>query len=362
MDLTFGIVPNSIEVTLEPDYGGSPWNATKVVNNLLATQALLASHDHHPRFIVPAVTNAANLINWWPAMKNVNTTWLQYVDEASYHRYGSPTATQLNNNQAAVEADGKRLSQTEYIGATYHMLHEDLKRNHVAWTQYVLATYFGLDPQTAYYGINQSDPDDPQILISSLARYFRHYMRYIRTDAVRKEATTTDMQFDPVAFRNVGGNYTVVIKAATSGNVSVAGLPSGTYHIRYTTNSNALVDPGDQVIASSEQIITSIPAAGVITIYSEPSDIPTHTAGIAVDAGSLIIPNPFSTHTVFMSEVAIQDARITIKDRSGRTVRTMDHVSGNSVVIAREDLVPGLYLLHLDEGNRSSTKKLMITD
>lgn len=270
MNDSFGIVPNSIEMTLEPDYGGSPWTAEKMVNNLLATQAKLATHNFHPRFIVPSVTNSPNLMNWWPWMKQVNTTWLQYVDEVSTHRYGSPSNTQLDQNQAIVEADGKRLSQLEFIGANYHMLHDDLKRNHIAWTQYVLASYYGADPQGAYYGIIQTDPQHPQVNVSSLAKYFRHYMRFIRPGAVRKQATTDNAQFDPVVFENVDGNYTVVIKATAGGSFSIAGLPEGTYHLLYTTQSETMVDPGDQLISTGEVITTSIPSAGVVTIFADP--------------------------------------------------------------------------------------------
>jgi hypothetical protein len=360
MDDSFGIVPNSIEITLEPDYGGSPWTAAKLVHNLLATQALLAGHGYHPRFIVPSVTNGANLINWWPNMKAVDTTWLQYVDEASTHRYGSPTNAQLNANQAAVEADGKRLSQLEYIGATYHMLHEDLKRNHVAWAQYVLATYYNPDPQTAYYGIIQTNPSDPQVVVSSLAKYFRHYMRYIRPYAVRKGASTTDPQFDPVAFENVGGNYAVMVKATAAGSFTIGGLPAGTYHLRYTTDADTMVNPGDQTILAGQVIQASMPAPGVLTVFADPP-VSTPVINPSFGSGVRLLPNPFSNQAVLQLDGRLENATLTIENYAGQTVKQIKNLSGQTVTISRDHLPAGLYFFHLTEGNKIFTGKLVIS-
>lgn len=269
-----GWVPNIVEIILEPDHGSNAhWTATKLVNCILATQKRLAGHGWFPKFLVPSVTNGANMASWWSNMKAVNTDWLPFVDEAGFHRYGSPSQAQLDANQAAAEADGKRLAMTEFSsGSTtgppdYATLHADLRDQDVAaWEQFTIG-YDNTDNGNHYYTINHSTF---AVAPTSRFRFIRHYFKWIRRGAVRKGATTGDSNFDAVAFRNVKGNYVVVVKCATGGgSFTVGGLPGGTYHLRYTTNSATMTDPGDQTIGSGQNISTSIPAAGVLTIYAD---------------------------------------------------------------------------------------------
>lgn len=274
LNTTYGWVPDAVEIVLEPDHGSnSHWTATKLVNCLLATQSRLAGHSWNPKFLVPSVTNGQNMATWWADMKAVGTTWLQYVDEASFHRYGSPSQAHLDANQSAAEADGKRLSMLEFADedADYTLLHADLKnQNIVAYEQFTLA-YDNTDNGNHYYVVNHTTH---AVTIGSRTRYLRQYFKWIRRGAVRKGTSTDDANFDGLAFCNTGGNYTVVVKCAASGAVDIAGLPAGTYHIRYTTAAATLTDPGDQVITAGQDISTSIPAVGVLTVFADALKLP----------------------------------------------------------------------------------------
>jgi hypothetical protein len=74
---------------------------------------------------------------------------------------------------------------------------------------------------------------------------------------------------DPVAFQNANGKYVVVTKASAAGQVSVAGLPAGTYGVTYTTSNQSLVSVPDVTIVAGAVLATSIPSAGVITIFGK---------------------------------------------------------------------------------------------
>lgn len=268
LNATYGWVPDAIEVILEPDHSlNSNWNATKVVNALLATQSRLAARGWNPRFIVPSLFSGGNFPTWWANMKAVNTTWLQYVDEGSFHRYGSPPDGELDDNQTTAEADGKRYAMLEYATNSndYTLLHADLKRNAVAWEQFALA-YDNNDGGTQYYGINHTSH---VVSITTRMKFYRQYFKWVRRGAVRKGSSSNNGNIDGLAFRNVGGNYTVVVKALASGNISVTGIPAGTYHIRYTTGAAFDQNPGDQTIGVGGTVSTSIPAAGVLTVFAD---------------------------------------------------------------------------------------------
>lgn len=267
LEARYGWIPDWIEVILEPDHGAnSDWNATKLVNNLLATRSRLAARGWNPRFIVPSVTNAWNFPSWWNNMKSVNTTWLQYVDEGAFHRYGSPTTTDLNLNQTTVEADGKTLAMTEFAdpNADYLKLHDDLKRNTSIWEQFTIA-YDNTDNGNHYYIINHTTH---VVSLTSRFRYYRQYFKWVDLNAVRKSASTANSNFDPILFQNVDGSLVLVIKAAASGSFTAA-MPAGTYHIRYTTSTETFTNPGDQTISTGQNLSLSMPAVGVMTVFSD---------------------------------------------------------------------------------------------
>jgi hypothetical protein len=55
----------------------------------------------------------------------------------------------------------------------------------------------------------------------------------------------------------------------------VEGLPAGTYHLSYSTTSTFNTDLSDQTIGTGGTISTSMPAAGVLTIFADaPIGIP----------------------------------------------------------------------------------------
>ena len=103
--------------------------------------------------------------------------------------------------------------------------------------------------------------------MASRTKFLRQYFKYIRRGAVRIGAASTNASFDPVAFINAGGQYVVVVKAAAGGSFSIAGLPAGTYGIKYTTSKNYNMDEPDVEVNSGAAASASIPDAGVATIY-----------------------------------------------------------------------------------------------
>ena len=156
----------------------------------------------------------------------------------------------------------------EHIGADYNELHEDLKvANNIAWQQFALA-FPETDNGAQFYTIGGTS-SNPTVNIGSRTKFLRQYFKFVRAGARRIGASTTNTNFDPVAFINADGKYSVVTKASASGNFSIQNLPAGTYGIVYTTSSQYNISLSDQIISAGQSLVTSIPASGVITIYAK---------------------------------------------------------------------------------------------
>lgn len=77
----------------------------------------------------------------------------------------------------------------------------------------------------------------------------------------------------------------------------------------------------------------------------------------------LIFPNPFSTQTIFQSEIPLKNATLSINNIFGQTVKQIKNISGQTTILQRNDLPAGLYFVRLTEDNKQFlTKKIIIVD
>ena len=268
---TFGFVPNSWEVILEPDTSGASWSSTQVANAIKAAGDRLAAAGFTPRFIAPSVTDAGHAVSYIQQIASTSGA-MAYVDEFSYHLYSGNNDTNRTNIWNLANAYGKKTAMLEWIGADYNTLHADIKTARVSsWQQFTLAWLLndGGDSGSNYYIIDDTNVLSPVISMGSRTKFLRQYFKFIRAGAQRIEATSGNSVFDPLAFINTNGTYVVVVKAERSGAFTIAGLPAGLYGIKYTTNNQYNVDLADVSIAGGQTLSTAIPAAGVITIYAK---------------------------------------------------------------------------------------------
>jgi len=121
-------------------------------------------------------------------------------------------------------------------------------------------------------------------MLNDKTKFTRQYYRFVRTGAIRIQAVSQENIFDPLAFINKNGSYVVVIKCDAGGDFSIGGLAAGTYGIKYTTTNQYNVDLPEQTIITGQAVVTTIPAAGVLTVYGKPmlpdDQTPTAPTGI----------------------------------------------------------------------------------
>jgi hypothetical protein len=279
---TYGFVPDSWEMILEPDNtlpssppcptsSRWPWFAGTIGNAMAVLGPRLIASGFTPRFVAPSSSSMNTAVTQFDNLASIPNA-VDHMVELSYHRYNGVTSD-LQMIQARALAFGLDTAHLEHIGADYLQLHEDLKvGGNSAWAQYVLATLTSIVPDdgTAYYVLDDSNPSSPVIRMGSRTHYLRQYMKYVRPGSVRIEATTSNASFDPLAFVRLDGGRVTVVKALASGTFFVRDLPAGTYGICLTTQAQQGFDAPDAVLIPGEILTATIPAAGVITIYSKP--------------------------------------------------------------------------------------------
>ena len=269
MQTTFGLVPDSWEIVLEPDTSAASWSATQVANAIKAAGDRLVAAGFTPRFVAPSVTDAGNAINYINQISNTAGA-MAYVDEFSYHLYAGNDETNRTNIANLATTNGKKTAMLEFIGADYSTLHADIKTGrNSSWQQFTLAFPNQPDNGGQYYVIDDSNITSPVITMGSRTKFLRQYFKFIRAGAQRIEALTGNASFDPLAFVNTNGKYVVVVKASGSGAFNIQGLPAGLYGIKYTTDNQYDIDLSDVSISGGQTFSAAIPAAGVITIYAK---------------------------------------------------------------------------------------------
>jgi hypothetical protein len=97
----------------------------------------------------------------------------------------------------------------------------------------------------------------------------------------------------------------------------------------------------------------------VTTNLCNPNSIAETSPGLSAE----VYPNPFSSSAILKSEKILNATSLTIYNSMGQEVKSINNITGLSVIIDRENLSSGLYFARLTEVNKLiTTVKLVITD
>ncbi|HEX7780904.1 MAG TPA: carboxypeptidase-like regulatory domain-containing protein [Vicinamibacterales bacterium] len=261
----YGFVPDSIDTVNEPDnfadYAGQGDKIGRMI--VAAGQRLQAAGFKVPEFTAPSVVAMGRLPEMFDQLASVPGA-LSFLTEISYHRYNS--VVDPNDIVSRALAHGKRTAMLEKWDAdgNYALLYKDLTELRVSsWQQAQLIDNAGCQYNQVLRLNNGA------VELCPNTRLIRQYTKHVRTGAQRIEATSQNPAFAPVAFVNADGGYVVVIKAEGTGSFSVSGLPAGTYGVFYSTPTKFDVNLSNVTISTGQPLSTSMPEAGVITIYKK---------------------------------------------------------------------------------------------
>jgi hypothetical protein len=263
----YGLTPDTWELLLEPDTN-TGWTGPELGRALVAAGKRLRAGGYATTFVVPSARVIATSVTLFDEIVAVPGA-LEFISEISYHRYGGGAETNLRKIADRASRYKLRTGMLEKIGSGYEELHADLKVGmNSAWEQYAIAGPRAGDPGGRYFLIDADTPGGPTVRMAKRTPFLRQYFLYVRRGAVRIGAQSSSVVFDPLAFVNSDGRHVVVVKAEAGGEFAVAGLPAGSYGIRYTTDVESGISLPDVAIANGESVRASIPARGVISIFA----------------------------------------------------------------------------------------------
>ncbi|GAA4746093.1 hypothetical protein GCM10023264_09590 [Sphingomonas daechungensis] len=297
----YGIVPDSLEVILEPD-NSDHWRGRQIGEAIVATHARLKADGFDPQFIAPSTASAGRAPAFFDEMMAVPGV-APLISTLSYHRYDSPKpavikgiaesarsiglSNSLIDRVSPVPGIAERAKENhistamlEHLSGDAAELFEDLTVGQVsAWQQYDIARKdIPGEPDEGgdYYVVAYANPNAPVIRMADRTRGLAQYFRYVRIGATRVDARSNDGDVKPVAFKNRDGGFVVVVNADRARNLIVGGLPPGRYLASYTTAK----ETGRELppIVSNGTIKLSIPAAGILTVRSQSNAAPNRSA------------------------------------------------------------------------------------
>lgn len=264
LDATYGLVPDTIEVILEPDNtsgagvhmntGAEIGAATKALGDLLAT------NGYTPGFIVPSALSmsaASTLYDSTIAVSGASA----YITMLSYHRYSGVSDSNLGAILSRITADGIESGMLEWLTANAETLWADLTKANVSmWQQYVLA-FPTSDNGDQLFPIISNVPTIGS-RTPGLAQYFKH----VRRGATRIAATSRDANVRPVAFINTDGRYAVVLHADASGTYTVGPVPAGSYYVTRSSTTAARTPLGIVTVGGSGRATLALNSGDIATL------------------------------------------------------------------------------------------------
>jgi hypothetical protein len=158
---------------------------------------------------------------------------------------------------------------------------------------------------------------------------------------------------------NVGSTY--LIKTDSMGNSQCEQL-NWTIPIDTKTFWDSLIT----VQVDSNIFIDTALTLHTMTVFIDTINVcvPSAIESIDIQKNNLIIfPNPFSTLTILQTDKALENAILTLYNAFGQKVKQIINISGQAVIIHRDNLPSGLYYLKLTQDNQTiATDKLVIKD
>lgn len=263
LDTTFGLVPDTIEVILEPDNtngAGVHMNTGAEIGAAVkALGDLLALNGYTPGFIVPSALSMAAAPTLYDSTKAVSGA-AAYITGLSYHRYSGVSDSNLAAILSRVTADGVESGMLEWITANAETLWADVtKANASLWQQYTLA-FPTSDDGAQLFPIVSNVPT-----IGSRTHGLAQYFKHVRRGAERIATSSITTNVRPVAFINPDGRYAVVIHADATGTYTVGPVPTGSYYVTRSSTTAARTPIG----------MVTVGGDGIATLSLNSGDIAT---------------------------------------------------------------------------------------
>lgn len=121
----------------------------------------------------------------------------------------------------------------------------------------------------------------------------------------------------------------------------------------------SLTSLGNNIFAGTGAGISTINAVFKLTYAALSVNENDYMTGNVVN----VSPNPFSDNTIISCSIFLHNATLLVENFTGRTVKRMDHINGQSVMLRGDGLSTGLYMVRLQQDHQTiASIKIVITD
>lgn len=283
-----GIEADHYVICNEPA-NGNPFQPAVVARMISTLGPELERLGLKTRIQFPDGVSAREAWRFITAVRDDTEIW-RYITMLSYHLYG------LNGERTSVrdfaKARGLPTGQTEYMGLTTAVLHDDM-------------TLGGTSYWSVYRGGSVIIPNPDGSSFTRGANYwdFRQVMHYVRPGAVRVEAASDDASVRALAFTR-RGRLTVVLmndlKDSQKQDIVVKDLPAGHYGVSHSVFRRTFEELGARDVGADGKLSLSVEKGAVLTVYPHPGGNlpPTVTA---FDARPTFLTAPASSLTLAAS-------------------------------------------------------------
>ncbi len=314
LDDKYGIVPDALELVLEPD-NTVEWTGTTAVMAARLNAALLAVHAR--------LTANGYTIDQYiaPGTKSIQTAWkiidemvknaqvLSLLDVFSYHLYSHRSNANRQEIWNRAVLYGKKTAQLELTGAIASTIMEDTEYAHSsAFQRWALIA----NHVSGYLNPDVTDPNSPTFAFNNYVAPMVQFMKYVRIGALEIEASGTNA----VAYIGKNGGYTVIFQNPTGdyGPFTITGLPAGTYGVTSSghNSSNTYKHElaySDLTITAGQDLVFSVSTAStwldsIVTVFQKSG---ANMDTVPPSAPTNLLTNPVSPTQIDLSWTAATD-------------------------------------------------------
>jgi hypothetical protein len=111
-----------------------------------------------------------------------------------------------------------------------------------------------------------------------------------------------------------------------------------------------------------DTVLIGAPAGSIFSLFIC-NDVSTGLVENKITDNHQYYPNPFFIETTLQTSIILKDASLIIYNSFGQKVKQIKNISGQTVILHRDNLPSGMYIFHLTQDNITITiDKLVITD
>lgn len=266
----FGIVPDSLEIVLEPE-NTDDWRGREIGRAILAVKARLNSAGFDPEIVAPSTAFMPSASEYFDQMAEVPGA-IDALGTFAYHRYGTTSVAYVQQILERATRHGLKTAMLEKVGAEIDQLLEDLIVGQVSsWQQWALAGLAEWDDEGAFYlNVDMRDRANPRIMMARNTYHLTQVFRHVRAGAVRIGAESDNADRTPVAFINSNGSWAVVVRAKEAGGpLKIESLPAGRYRLRYISEENEIEEWPPATVTADGPLEFELPGPGTISIVTD---------------------------------------------------------------------------------------------